>query len=122
MSLVEEILEKLVGFDTVSDKSNLEIISYIKDFCSARGAKIDLIPNMNGDKCGLVARFGPAEPGGVLLSGHTDVVPIDGQNWTGINAALLRGLALLKLVVCFCLAIRMSFQLKDKTGRARLLP
>lgn len=82
MSLVEEILEKLVGFDTVSNKSNLEIISYIKDFCSARGAKITLIPNMNGDKCGLVARFGPAETGGVLLSGHTDVVPIDGQNWT----------------------------------------
>ena len=81
MSLVEEILEKLVGFDTVSDKSNLEIISYIKDFCSARGAKIDLIPNMNGDKCGLVARFGPAETGGVLLSGHTDVVPVTDQDW-----------------------------------------
>ena len=81
MSLVEETLESLIGFDTVSSKSNLEIIGFIKEFCDRRGAQVDLIPNAAGDKSGLVARFGPAQSGGILLSGHTDVVPIEGQEW-----------------------------------------
>ena len=82
MSVVEENLEILVGFDTVSSKSNLEMINYIKEFCGARGGQIDLIPNAVEDKAGLVVRFGPMQSGGILLSGHTDVVPIDGQEWT----------------------------------------
>ena len=90
MSLVEETLESLIGFDTVSSKSNLEIIGFIKEFCDRRGAQVDLIPNAAGDKSGLVARFGPAQSGGILLSGHTDVVPIEGQEWTRPAFALSR--------------------------------
>ena len=90
MSLVEETLESLIGFDTVSSKSNLEIIGFIKEFCNRRRAQVDLIPNAAGDKSGLVARFGPAQSGGILLSGHTDVVPIEGQEWERPAFALTR--------------------------------
>ena len=82
MSLTLETLEKLVEFDTVSSKSNLNLIKYLKDFCAARGAVTRCFFNRNKEKAGLIARFGPNVDGGVIFSGHTDVVPITGQNWT----------------------------------------
>ena len=90
MSLVLEVLEKLVGFDTVSSKPNIQIIDYIHDFCRLRGAVVDRIPNKSSEKEGLIARFGPPVDGGVILSGHTDVVPTEGQCWTRPDFQLTR--------------------------------
>ncbi|MEP3633974.1 MAG: acetylornithine deacetylase [Shimia thalassica] len=81
MTLTLETLEKLIGFNSVSARSNLEIIAYIEDFLQTRGFRLTRIPDASGQKAGLFAEIGPFE-GGVLLSGHTDVVPIEGQNWT----------------------------------------
>ncbi|MBS9716000.1 acetylornithine deacetylase [Pseudohalocynthiibacter aestuariivivens] len=76
------ILEKLIAFDTVSRNSNMELMGYISDYLSNFGVTSELIPNETGTKANLYATIGPADRGGVMLSGHTDVVPIDGQNWT----------------------------------------
>ena len=76
-----EMLEKLVSFDSVSRNSNLPIINFIKDYLSNHGVKSELVYNEEKTKANLFANVGPNEPGGVILSGHTDVVPVDGQNW-----------------------------------------
>ncbi len=75
------ILERLVGFDTVSDKSNLALISYIEDVLKGYGIASQRIPNEAGDKASLFASIGPTVEGGIGLSGHTDVVPVVGQAW-----------------------------------------
>ncbi len=76
-----EMLEKLVGFDTVSSKSNMELIRFVQDRLGAHGIEATLIPNEEGTKANLWATIGPVQPGGVCLSGHTDVVPVEGQPW-----------------------------------------
>lgn len=81
MTLTLETLEKLIGFNSVSARSNLDIIAFIEDFLQTRGFRLTRIPDASGQKAGLFAEIGPSE-GGVLLSGHTDVVPTEGQNWT----------------------------------------
>lgn len=77
-----EILQRLVRFDTVSANSNLQIIAYIQEFLRARGFTLHRILDASGEKAGIFASIGPAGPGGVLLSGHTDVVPVEGQLWS----------------------------------------
>lgn len=81
MKLVVETLERLVGFDTVCETSNLAMIDFIEAFCRQRGAETTRIPDAGRERCGLVARFGPGDSGGIALSGHTDVVPVEGQEW-----------------------------------------
>jgi acetylornithine deacetylase len=76
-----DILERLVGFDTVSANSNLELIGWIADYLDGHGIKCRLTHNPAGTKANLFATLGPAERGGVILSGHTDVVPVAGQDW-----------------------------------------
>lgn len=82
-----EVLERLVAFDTVSARPNAEIIAYIEAYLRHRGARITRI--VPGDKAGLYAEIGPPGPG-ILLSGHTDVVPVAGQDWTRPPFALTR--------------------------------
>jgi len=77
-----EILDRLVGFPTVSRDSNLPLIEYVRAFLSANGIGSKLFMDGTGQKANLLASVGPAEGAGVLLSGHTDVVPVDGQNWS----------------------------------------
>ncbi len=77
-----QILERLIGFPTVSRDSNLALIEYVRDFLSARGVDSRLYPDASGRKANLYACVGPSERGGILLSGHTDVVPVDGQRWS----------------------------------------
>ncbi len=77
-----EILEKLVGFDTTSRNSNLELIGWVEDYLAGHGVTSKRVANLDGSKANLYATAGPMEPGGVVLSGHTDVVPVDGQPWT----------------------------------------
>lgn len=76
-----DLLAKLVSFDTVSRNSNLELIEWVKTYLEGFGARIDIIKNDEGDKANLIASFGPQVSGGIVLSGHSDVVPIDGQDW-----------------------------------------
>lgn len=77
-----DLLDRLIGFDTVSAKSNLALIGFLDDFLQARGFATTHLPAPCGTKAGLCARLGPGGDGGILLSGHTDVVPTEGQTWT----------------------------------------
>jgi acetylornithine deacetylase len=77
-----EILERLVGFPTVSRDSNLDLIGYVREFLAGRGVESRLYVDQTGCKANLYAHIGPVAAGGVMLSGHTDVVPVDGQRWS----------------------------------------
>ncbi len=85
-----DILERLISFDTVSDKSNLELISYIEQLLGEHGAAYQLIPDEAQPKAALFATIGPEALGGIGLSGHTDVVPVAGQNWSSDPFQLTR--------------------------------
>ncbi|MDX1922276.1 MAG: M20/M25/M40 family metallo-hydrolase [Alphaproteobacteria bacterium] len=77
-----EILKDLVAFDTTSHKSNLMMIDYIRaKLAVCHGVRTHLDMNADGTKANLIASIGPEVDGGILLSGHTDVVPVDGQAW-----------------------------------------
>ncbi len=77
-----EILARLVGFDTVSSKSNLNLISWVKALLDQHGIPYRITSSDDGQKQNLFASVGPALPGGVILSGHSDVVPVEGQKWS----------------------------------------
>lgn len=74
-------LARLVAFPTVSRDSNLHLINYVRERLSAYGIEARLVPNEEGNKANLLATIGTNVEGGVVLSGHTDVVPVDGQDW-----------------------------------------
>ena len=80
---VRTILQRLIAFDTVSDRSNLPLVDYVEDYLRSLGVKIWRAPNAAGDKAALMATVGPSVAGGAVLSGHTDVVPVVGQAWSG---------------------------------------
>ncbi|MCU1720252.1 acetylornithine deacetylase [Pseudomonas sp. 5P_5.1_Bac1] len=77
-----ELLGRLIGFATVSRESNLELIAFIRDYLAGHGVDSELFHNAEGTKANLFATLGPRDRGGIVLSGHTDVVPVDGQAWT----------------------------------------
>lgn len=77
-----DILARLIAFDTTSRNSNLELIVWVEDFLRQRGVASRRVANADGTKANLYAVIGPDVAGGVVLSGHTDVVPVDGQPWT----------------------------------------
>lgn len=77
-----EMIRRLVAFDTVSRHSNLELIHYVRDYLAGHGVQSHLVGNTEGTKANLYATVGPNVEGGVVLSGHTDVVPVDGQPWS----------------------------------------
>lgn len=79
---MREILDRLVAFDTVSSKPNMALMGYVKDLLEGAGIAVQLIPDSSGGKANLYASTGPEGAGGVMLSGHTDVVPVEGQAWT----------------------------------------
>ena len=76
------LLAELVGFDTVSDKTNLPLIERVEAYLRDLDVRFTRVPNAAGDKAALFATVGPNVGGGVILSGHTDVVPVKGQDWT----------------------------------------
>ncbi len=82
MSDVLAMLERLVAFDTISRNSNLDLIDFVKGWLARHGVESLLVQSDDGTKANLLATVGPAVPGGVVLSGHTDVVPVEGQPWT----------------------------------------
>ena len=77
-----QLLAKLVSFPTVSLDTNLPLIYFVRDYFAQHGIDSLVIPNEAGTKAGLVAQVGPNVVGGVALSGHSDVVPVEGQDWT----------------------------------------
>ena len=77
-----QLLAKLVSFSTVSSDTNLPLIYFVRDYFAQHGIDSLVIPNEDGTKAGLVAQVGPNVIGGVALSGHSDVVPVEGQDWT----------------------------------------
>jgi acetylornithine deacetylase len=82
MTTTLEILDRLIAYPTVSAESNLAMIGFIEDFLSSRGFETHRVVDGTGAKAGLFARLGPADRPGVMLSGHTDVVPVAGQAWS----------------------------------------
>lgn len=77
-----ELTAKLVSFDTVSSRSNLALIDFVADYLAGHGVESIRLPNATGDKAALLATIGPTDRPGVVLSGHVDVVPVEGQAWT----------------------------------------
>ncbi len=77
-----ELLARLVAFDTTSHKSNLEIVAFIEDYLLQHGVASLRVVAGDGLKANLYATIGPSDRGGIALSGHTDVVPVDGQTWS----------------------------------------
>jgi acetylornithine deacetylase len=117
-----EILRALVGFDTTSRNSNLAAVAWIEDYLDRLGIVHERIADRNGDKANLWATIGPAGTPGYVLSGHTDVVPVDGQAWSGDPFRLAardgrlygRGAADMKGFLACCLAA-----VSDMQGLAR---
>ncbi len=77
-----EILDQLVGFPTVSRDSNLPLVEWVEGYLGGHGIQSHLYWHPDRTKAALFAHVGPKVAGGVVLSGHTDVVPVDGQGWT----------------------------------------
>jgi acetylornithine deacetylase len=77
-----EMLARLVAFPSVSTSSNLDIINFCRDWLNSHGVESTLVMSPEGDKANLYATIGPKVEGGIVFSGHTDVVPVEGQNWT----------------------------------------
>lgn len=76
-----QMIDTLIGFDTTSRESNLELIHHVRDYLAGHGVESVLIHDDTGAKANLFATVGPDIDGGIVLSGHTDVVPVDGQDW-----------------------------------------
>lgn len=85
-----DMLSRLVAFDTVSSKSNLPLIDFVEAYLREQEVRFVRAPNASGDKAALFVTIGPDADGGVLLSGHTDVVPVAGQAWSADPFTLRR--------------------------------
>lgn len=77
-----ELIARLVSFPTISERSNLALIDWAEGYLSAHGARCRRTMNEEGTKANLFATIGPEVAGGVVLSGHSDVVPVEGQSWS----------------------------------------
>ena len=108
-----EILRKLISFPVLGGESNLSIINWIQKYVDSFGIPTNLVPNQEGNKASLHCRIGPAVDGGVILSGHTDVVPVEGQDWStdpfvltdgGDGKLYARGSCDMKGFIACCLA------------------
>jgi len=112
-----ERLRSLVGFDSVSSNSNIPVIEYIESCLDAHGVRHERAPSPDGTKTNLLARIGPNVAGGVILSGHTDVVPVVGQPWETDPFTLTqkgetlfgRGTSDMKSFIAICLAMLPEF-------------
>jgi acetylornithine deacetylase len=85
-----ELLARLIAFDTTSRNSNLELIAFVELYLAGLGVEGVRVASPDGSKTNLYATLGAAAEGGVILSGHTDVVPVDGQDWSSDPFTLTR--------------------------------
>src|ERR1700760_4106761 len=88
MTAALELTKKLISFDTTSRGSNLALIDFAQELLEGEGARCRRSYDDGGKKANLFATFGPDGDGGYVLSGHTDVVPVDGQEWSSDPFAL----------------------------------
>ncbi len=117
-STTREMIERLIGFDTTSAKSNLALIDFAQDYLEGLGARCRRTTNAEATKANLFASLGPQTAGGVVLSGHSDVVPVDGQAWDSDPYTLIeqdgrlygRGTADMKSFLAVALALVPEFQ------------
>ncbi|MEP4703975.1 MAG: acetylornithine deacetylase [Hyphomicrobiales bacterium] len=122
--LPRELIAKLISFDTVSRNSNMVLLDFVRDYLRQLGVESKLVPNEDGSKANLYATIGPNVPGGVVLSGHTDVVPVDGQDWSTDPFSLVeregkffgRGVADMKTYCALAMAVLPDF-LKSNPSR-----
>lgn len=77
-----DLLDRLIAFPTVSRDPNRDLIAFVAEFLAAHGCEAEIIASPDGRKANLFATIGPKDRPGILLSGHTDVVPVDGQAWS----------------------------------------
>jgi acetylornithine deacetylase len=111
------MIGRLVGFDTTSRLSNLALIDFVCDYLEGWGVASELVFDAERRKANLYATIGPADQGGVMLSGHTDVVPVDGQAWDSDpfavverqGALLGRGTADMKSFIAVALSLVPEF-------------
>jgi acetylornithine deacetylase len=125
MTSVIAHLERLVGFATVSRDSNLDLIDYVRAELAGLGIDSQLVASDDGRKANLFATIGPADRAGIVLSGHTDVVPCEGQAWTSDPFAMRRdngrlygrGTADMKGFIACCLSMA-----REAVGRRLATP
>jgi acetylornithine deacetylase len=111
------MIERLIAFDTTSRHSNLELIEYVRNYLADLGVESELVYNEDQSKANLYATLGPDDRRGIALSGHTDVVPVDGQKWRSKpfearkrNGQLYgRGTSDMKSFIAVCLALAPEF-------------
>jgi acetylornithine deacetylase len=116
-----ELIEKLISFDTTSRNSNLELIEFIRGYLSDLGVDSELVYDDSGAKANLYATLGPTDRAGFALSGHTDVVPVDGQPWASDPFTVVekdarlygRGTSDMKSFIAICLALAPEFLVRD---------
>lgn len=112
-----EMIRTLVGFPTVSRDSNLDLIYFARDHLQSLGADVRLTLDDAGRKANLFATLGPQDRAGIVLSGHTDVVPVEGQAWDSDPFELVeqdgrlygRGTADMKSFIAVALALAPEF-------------
>lgn len=112
-----EMIRKLVSFDTTSRDSNLALIDFVRGYLAEFGVESELFFDAEKRKANLFATLGPRDRGGVMLSGHTDVVPVDGQDWSSDPFAIVerdgklygRGTSDMKSFVAVALALVPDF-------------
>ena len=113
-----EVLERLISFDTTSHLSNMALVDYVQEYLGGFGISSELVRDVKDpNKANLYATIGPADVPGVMLSGHTDVVPIDGQDWSSDPFAMAdagdrvfgRGTSDMKGFIAVCLAMVPEF-------------
>ena len=123
------MLERLIGFDTESAKSNLGLVAFVEDYLRSLRVAYVKIPNAAGDKAALFASVGGNRDGGIVLSGHTDVVPVAGQAWKSDPFKLRReadrvygrGACDMKGFDAICLAMIPEFQQARLTSPVHIL-
>lgn len=116
MSLSLTYLERLIAFPTVSHNSNLDLIAFVREELAGLGIDSQLVHDETGKKANLYATIGPGDKSGIMLSGHTDVVPVEGQAWSSDAFVLRRedgrlygrGSADMKGFIAACLAMAHS--------------
>ena len=116
-----EMLARLVSFDTESSQTNLPLVNFVESYLAGWNVPFIRLPNEAGDKAALYATIGPSDRGGVVLSGHTDVVPVKGQSWTSDpftlrvadGKAFGRGAVDMKAFVAIMLALVPEFLAAD---------
>ena len=86
----EDILAALVAFDTTSRNSNLALVAWVEAYLERHGVASFRVPDASGEKANLFATIGPEGVPGIILSGHTDTVPVDGQDWSSDPFAMER--------------------------------